>query len=79
VRRLLLALQAIHRLVTQAVDMLIAALVQAGWTLRRSLLLDPISRWATQIELRRGRFIDTVAVARKLGGILFTLWRDGSR
>lgn len=54
-------------------------LVQAAWTLRRSRPLDPISRWATQIEQRRGKFIATVAVARKLAGVLYALWRDGTR
>jgi transposase len=54
------------------------ALVQAAWNLRRLRPLDPISQWAAQIEQRRGKFIATVAVARKLAGILFALWRDGS-
>jgi hypothetical protein len=47
--------------------------------LRRSRPLDPICQWATQIEQRRGRFVATVAVARKLAGVLYALWRDGSR
>jgi len=54
------------------------ALVQAAWNLRRLRPLDPIAQWAAQIEQRRGKFIATVAVARKLAGILFALWRDGS-
>lgn len=54
------------------------ALVQAAWNFRRLRPLDPISRWAAQIEQRRGKFIATVAVARKLAGVLFALWRDGS-
>jgi transposase len=55
------------------------ALVQAAWMLRRTRPLDPISQWATQIEQRRGKFIATVAVARKLAGVMYALWRDGSR
>lgn len=55
------------------------ALVQAAWNLRRYRPLDPISVWAAAIEQRRGKFIATVAVARKLAGVLFALWRDGSR
>ena len=55
------------------------ALVQAAWNLRRFRPADPISLWAAQIEQRRGKFIATVAVARKLAGVLFALWRDGSR
>jgi len=27
----------------------------------------------------RGKFVATAAVARKLAGILFALWRDGAR
>jgi transposase len=53
-------------------------LVQAAWNLRRSRPLDPISRWSSQIELRRGKLIATVAVARKLAGVLYALWRDGT-
>jgi transposase len=55
------------------------ALVQASWNLRRARPHDPISQWGLQIELRRGKFIATVAVARKLAGILFAMWRDGTR
>jgi transposase len=55
------------------------ALVQAAWNLRRYRPLDPISQWALQIEQRRGKFVATVAVARKLAGVLYALWRDGSR
>ena len=54
------------------------ALVQAAWNIRRFRPLDPISRWAAQIEQRRGKFVATVAVARKLAGIMFAVWRDGS-
>jgi len=34
--------------------------------------------WAAEVEKRRGRRIATVALARKLAGILFALWRDGT-
>lgn len=54
------------------------ALVQAAWNLRRFRPNDPISLWAQEIEKRRGKFIATVAVARKLAGVLYALWRDGS-
>jgi len=54
------------------------ALVQAAWNLRRIQPHNPISQWASQIEQRRGKFIATVAVARKLAGIMYALWRDGS-
>lgn len=55
------------------------ALVQAAWNLRRYRKLDPISLWAAQIEQRRGKFIATVATARKLAGVLYAMWRDGAR
>jgi len=55
------------------------ALGQAAWVLRAKRPLDPISLWAKQIELRRGKLVATTAVARKLAGVLFALWRDGSR
>jgi transposase len=54
------------------------ALVQAAWNLRRTRPHHPICQWATKIEQRRGKFIATVALARKLAGILFAIWRDGS-
>ena len=34
--------------------------------------------WALEIEKRRGKHIATVALARKLAGILFAIWRDGT-
>ncbi len=53
-------------------------LVQSSWNIRRLCPNDPICLWAKDIELRRGKFVATVAVARKLAGILFAMWRDGS-
>ena len=40
----------------------------------------PVRRLLVQaaIEKRRGKFVATVAVARKLAGVLYALWRDGS-
>jgi transposase len=34
--------------------------------------------WAMQIAARRGVFIAIVALARKMAGILFAMWRDGT-
>ena len=56
-------------------------LVQAAWSLRiacRSADARPMQLWAAEVEKRRGRRIATVALARKLTGILFALWRDGT-
>lgn len=51
-------------------------LVQAAWIAWRRRPNDPMVRWAQQIAERRGRHIAIVALARKLSGILFALWRD---
>ena len=56
-------------------------LVQAAWVLRtccRTADARPLQLWAAEIEKRRGSRIATVALARKLAGILFALWRDGT-
>jgi transposase len=51
------------------------------WGLRincRTPLARPLQLWAAEIEKRRGKNIATVALARKLAGILYALWRDGT-
>ena len=55
-------------------------LVQAAWALRtrcRQPAAVPLQLWAHRIELRRGKRTATVALARKLAGIMYALWRDG--
>jgi len=54
-------------------------LVEAAW---RILLLkdpasEPLRRWAQRIAVRRGRWIAIVALARRLGCVLYTMWRSG--
>lgn len=56
-------------------------LVQAAWALRtrcRQPAAIPLQLWAHRIELRRGKRTATVALARKLAGILYAIWRDGT-
>jgi transposase len=56
-------------------------LVQAAWALRtrcRAPAALPLQMWALQVEQRRGKRTATVALARKLAGILYAIWRDGS-
>jgi transposase len=53
-------------------------LVQAAWTLLRTRPLDPIVLWANAKADRRGHRVAVVALARKLSGILYALWRDGT-
>ena len=53
-------------------------LVQAAWAALRSHRAEGagLRAWADQLATRRGRRIATVAVARRLAGILFAMWRD---
>lgn len=53
-------------------------LVQAAWTAMRTRQRDAMVVWATEVEKRRGRPIAAVALARKIAGVLFAVWRDGS-
>jgi transposase len=53
-------------------------LIQSAWAALRSRPTDPMVLWATRIAQRRGRFVAIVALARKIAGVLFALWRDGS-
>jgi transposase len=53
------------------------ALVQAAWVARR-YKADPMVQWSYEVEKRRGRRVAIVALARKIAGILFAIWRDGT-
>jgi transposase len=56
------------------------ALVQAAWAARRCRAkgVDPMVHWSLQVEARRGKMIAVVALARKIAGVLYALWRDGT-
>ena len=51
-------------------------LVQAAWCILRGRGADPLRAWARQIERRRGKRIAVVALARRLAGVLWAMWRD---
>ena len=53
-------------------------LVQAAWAARRTRRKAPMHRWADEVEKRRGKRVAVLALARKLAGILFAIWRDGT-
>jgi transposase len=53
-------------------------LVQAAWTMLRTRPNDPVARWAKAIAERRGHKVAVVALARKLSGILYAMWRDNA-
>ena len=56
-----------------------ALLVQSAWIILRSPnRTDPLHQWAQATAERRGRRIAVVAVARKLAGLLWAMWRDGT-
>jgi transposase len=52
-------------------------LVQAAHSARQWRPYDPMVVWSRRIEERRGRRVAVTALARKLSGILYALWRDG--
>ena len=55
-------------------------LVQAAWAIWHTRTADaqPLRQWAARIAKRRGKRVATVALARRLAGILFALWRDNT-
>jgi transposase len=55
-------------------------LVEAAWTIlrRRSAANAALHDWAAKIAARRGSRVAVVALARKLAGILYAMWRDGT-
>ena len=54
-------------------------LVEAAWRILRSKSADTaaLRAWALTIAARRGKRIAVVALARRLAGILYAMWRDG--
>ena len=34
--------------------------------------------WAAEVEKRRGKRVAIIALARKIVGILYAIWRDGT-
>jgi transposase len=56
-----------------------AMLVQAAWSLMtRGPLDDPMRRWAQAVAERRGKRIAVIALARRLVGVLWAMWRDNT-
>jgi len=55
-------------------------LVEVAWLILSSKKeeLQGLKGWATRIAERRGKRIAVVALARKLAGILYAMWRDGT-
>ena len=56
-----------------------ALLVQAAWTLwRQRRHRGALHAWVEALANRRGRRIAVVALARRLGRLLYAMWRDGT-
>ena len=55
------------------------ALTQAAWSAWIHRKSDPMVLWARRIAERRGKHVAVVALARKLAGILYAIWRHGTR
>ena len=56
-----------------------ALLVQSAWImLRLPGRSDPLQRWALAVAERRGKRIAIVALARRLAGVLWAMWRDNT-
>ena len=55
-------------------------LVEAGWRLLRSTApaAAPLRSWGKGIATRRGARIAAVALARRVAGVLYAMWRDGA-
>jgi len=54
-------------------------LVEAAWTiLRTSNKSDPLYLWGCAVAKRRGKRIAVIALARRLLGVLWAMWRDGT-
>jgi transposase len=54
------------------------ALTQASHCALRTRPQDPMVMWAKKIEKRGGKPVAIVALARKMAGILWAIWRDGT-
>jgi transposase len=55
-------------------------LVEAGWRILRSTRPEAaaLTAWGEQLAARRGKRVAVVALARKLAGILYAMWRDNA-
>jgi len=71
-------LKRLGRITKQGNSYLRAMMVQAAWSLMRMTEPDPLCVWAHAIAERRGKKIAVVALARRLTGILWAMWRDGT-
>jgi transposase len=56
-----------------------ALLVQGAWSILRGKdRQDPLRLWADAVAARRGKKVAVIALARRMVGVLWAMWRDGS-
>lgn len=55
-----------------------AMLVQAAWSVLRAPGHAALAEWGRAVTERRGKRVGVVAVARRLAGVLWAMWRDGT-
>ena len=56
-----------------------ALLIQSAWSiLRGKNSQDPLRMWAEAVAARRGKPVAVVALARRLVGVLWAMWRKGT-
>ena len=53
-------------------------LTQACWVMLMHRPDDSLVKWAKRVAARRGKKVAVVAMSRKLAGILYAMWRDGT-
>jgi transposase len=53
-------------------------LTQAALSIRRFCPDDPVAVWSREVEKRRGKQVAIIALARKLAGIMYAMWRDST-
>jgi transposase len=53
-------------------------LVQAAWATLRNPGSSPLKTWVRAVEGRRGKPVAVVALARRLAGILWAIWYEGT-
>jgi transposase len=55
-----------------------SALIQGAWSMMRLKGSDPMMQWAGALAQRRNRFVAVTALARKLAGVLWAIWTQGT-
>jgi transposase len=56
-----------------------ALLIEAAWSIfKHKNADDPMRAWAMSLAARRGRRVAVVGLARRLVGVMWALWRDGT-